>query len=107
MGEGVTVDLDPSHDLQVPTEEPQEEAVPAKPIRAPDEPSDKEYQCHLIGHLPYRSWCRWCVMGKGRNLAHKKIDAAKERLLPMVIQDFGFLGQKNEKTSPVLCMDQR
>ena len=34
--------------------------------RAPEEPSPEERARNEITHLPYQSWCAWCVMVKGR-----------------------------------------
>eukprot|EP00971_Amphidinium_carterae_P080768 1597769-Amphidinium_carterae.1 len=36
------------------------------------EPSRKERELHVAsGHVPYRSWCRACIAGKGRQDPHK------------------------------------
>ena len=33
--------------------------------------TDKQIEEHRATHLPYRSWCRWCVLGRGRGLQHR------------------------------------
>ena len=35
-------------------------------IRDPGQPTAKEHQEHMTTHRPYRSWCKFCVMGRGR-----------------------------------------
>ena len=37
----------------------------------PKMPSKEEVEKHNMSHLPFRSWCRHCVRGKGKELAHK------------------------------------
>ena len=33
-----------------------------------------EIDDHCIEYFPYRSWCRWCVEGRGRETAHRLVD---------------------------------
>ena len=47
-----------------------EEAPAAKARGIPDMPPLPERQQHRLLHLPYRSWCKWCVMGRGREERH-------------------------------------
>ena len=42
-----------------------EEAEPLKVAPSPTMPSAAEIEEHRISHIPYRSWCRECVMGRG------------------------------------------
>ena len=32
----------------------------------PKEPSEEERKDHALTHLPFRSWCRHCVRGRGK-----------------------------------------
>lgn len=43
-------------------------------VRAPREPSKEERDEHCLTHLPYRSWCRHCVRGRGREWPHRKVE---------------------------------
>eukprot|EP00971_Amphidinium_carterae_P045848 901944-Amphidinium_carterae.1 len=37
------------------------------------EPSARERETHISsGHIPYRSWCRACIAGRGRQDPHKR-----------------------------------
>ena len=38
-------------------------------IRGPGQPTVKGHQEHMITHRPYRSWCKFCVVGLGRSAA--------------------------------------
>ena len=44
-----------------------------KPVnmRDPKLPTEEERKEHEMTHLPYRSWCRHCVRGRGKDSAHK------------------------------------
>ena len=39
----------------------------------PGQPSDQQVEEHRTrGHIPYRSWCRWCNLGRGRGQPHRE-----------------------------------
>ena len=80
------------------------EAEVPRCVRDPGEPTAKERQEHDKSHLPYRSWCKFCVMGRGRDLPHK----ARERRddgVPIIAMDFFFLGEPDvEKTMPAVVI---
>ena len=44
-------------------------------IRDPGQKTVKEHQEHMITHRPYRSCCKFCVMGRGVNAPHRRSDA--------------------------------
>ena len=39
-------------------------------VREPGDPTPEERAQHELTHLPFRSWCRFCVMGRGRQEGH-------------------------------------
>ena len=53
-------------------EGPPLEGLPARELRQPEEPTEEERRRHELTHLPYRSWCKWCVLGKGRTTRARK-----------------------------------
>lgn len=57
-------------DEEVHAEEP--ESGIRKPIKManPKLPSELEIEEHELSHVPYRSWCRHCVRGRGKELPH-------------------------------------
>ena len=57
-------------DVQASEEVGDEEAIPAKAIPSPTQPTRKEIQEHVLTHLPPRSWCRHCLMRRGTSLPH-------------------------------------
>ena len=52
-------------------EETTEECKP-KIRTSPNQPTSREVEEHMITHVPYRSWCPYCVTGKSKADAHFK-----------------------------------
>ena len=79
-----------------------EEAVVPKQLRRPDQPSQKEIDEHRrAGHIPYRSWCKCCVAGRGIHDQHQA-GAEKNKLdksVPCVSLDFAFMGDEVTEAS--------
>ena len=48
-------------------EEEQQQAVSAKGIKSPDQPTQQERAEHNLTHLPFRSWCKQCVQQSTSN----------------------------------------
>ena len=44
-------------------------------IRGPGQRTAHEHQEHITTHRPYRSWCKFCVMGRGETSPHRRSDA--------------------------------
>ena len=41
-------------------------------VRAPRVPTQEERNAHEAMHIPHEEWCEVCMVGQGRNKAHKK-----------------------------------
>ena len=55
----------------------------------PGQPSHKQVEEHRTrGHIPFRSWCTWCNLGRGRGQPHR---ARPESTIPIVAIDYFFL----------------
>ena len=50
-------------------------SVQLRNIRDIGQPTAKELQQHMTTHRQYRSWCKFCVMGRGVNSPHRRSDA--------------------------------
>ncbi len=57
-----------------------EEAGSRKTLRIqdPHEPDEETREEHQRTHLPYRNWCRHCVMGRGKEMDHRRQGAPEE-----------------------------
>ena len=101
-----------------------EEVKPPKFLRNPGQPSKAEKEAHDALHVNYRSWCRYCVMGRGQHRPHlnnnqrntrqrrtgKKtvaeeapgsedekilVEDEDHACLPMISMDYCFMGSRN------------
>ena len=83
-----------------------QEAAAAKAVAAPAPytPTQEERDAHEISHWPYRAWCQFCIMGRGKNLDHKRLDAELSHDMETISMDFMYLGQNDESPFPVLAL---
>ena len=58
--------------IEIKVEEEEEEGIPAKQLPDPGRPSASEIECHRNDHWPFRSWCEFCVKGRGIGLQHSR-----------------------------------
>ena len=73
----------------------------------PKMPTDVERKEHEFTHLPYRSWCRHCVRGRGKEEACRR-GAGSEVRMPEVHLDFMFMGEEHGgKTLAILVAKER
>ena len=45
--------------------EENEEGIKATTKKAIDQPTAEEIEVHEVSHVPVRSWCKFCITGKG------------------------------------------
>ena len=51
-------------------EDVDQEVEPVRMAADPGQPTDRQIEEHRMSHRLPRSWCRWCVLGRGRGLQH-------------------------------------
>ena len=66
-----------------------EEAERVKHAADPGAPTAAQVEDHRKTHIPYRSWCKWCVLGRGRGIQHRK--SAGASAVPIIGVDYFFL----------------
>ena len=75
-------------------------------IRDPGQPTAMEHQEHMTTHRPFRSWCKFCVMGRGVNAPHRRSNAQDDLDgMPQVSMDYE--RDSEEQTPPVLVIRER
>jgi hypothetical protein len=94
-------DGDEGEEIKIETED-DAEVEPVKVATDPGKPTDKQIEEHRLTHLPYRSWCRWCVLGRGRGLQHRVRPGS---LIPIVGIDYYFLTGSGIKLRSELAMN--
>ena len=95
-----------------------DEAMKAKPLRSPMNPTKAEIEEHEITHLPYRSWCSHCVRGKAVDDQHRsQTKDTEEDAIPRISIDYCFWNnhgmlstwtqcseEERQKSCPILVM---
>ena len=79
-------------DVQASEEVGDEEAIPAKALTSPTQPTRKEIQEHVLTHLPLRSWCRHCRRERRTSLPHFRSETEGEHVVPTMSIDCFFMG---------------
>ncbi len=103
-GRGSGWSLDPLEDLiadieiTIEGDDNTEDVEPLKMAKDPKLPSAEEVAAHRqMGHIPYRSWCKFCLMGRGRGCQHRH---APGSMIPRIGVDYFFIvegGVKHRK----------
>jgi hypothetical protein len=71
-----------------------EDEVHPKVARDRKLPSAIDVACHECTHMPYRSWCKFCVQGRGRGEAHRQGHGST---VPIIGLDYFFLTESGVK----------
>ena len=79
IAEGQDVEIQEEQQIEV-------EALPEP--RDPGRPTKRQIEDHRRNHLPYRLWCKWCVLGRGRGFQHKRSHGS---CIPIVGRDYFFI----------------
>ena len=59
-------------DQEIAIKEESDEIEPLKMAPDPGQPTMKQQEQHrTCGHVPFRTWCKWCNMGRGRGHQHR------------------------------------
>lgn len=110
-GEGETVEGDAGEEIEeTPEEDPEEFGQRKTQTYAdPRKPSQRgEVDEHNITHLPYRSWCRHIVRGRGKQTDHRVQADADSRTVPEFHFDWCFPGEEEPgKKFTVLVVRKR
>ena len=70
----------------------------------PELPSKLEVERRFASnHVPYRDWCKMCVMGRATNSPHKKVNREEDDAVPTVSMDYTYLIEdEDENSNPIL-----
>ena len=67
-----------------------EDVQPLQTLTTPELPSREEIESHRVDHWPYRSWCKECVEGFGRERDH----VHRNQKVAIVSMDYAFVTPK-------------
>ena len=74
-------------------------------LAAPRTPTKAEREEHDVSHVPYRPWCRFCVMGRGLERRHLTQSGDRDDDRPRVFADYGHLS--GDSTPLLVAKDRR
>jgi len=66
------------------------EVQPLRTAPTPILPSAADIEEHRLTHWPYRSWCKFCNLGRGTGEQHRR-DAEKQRSIAIVGMDYWYI----------------
>ena len=90
--------------IQEENEEAKQDTEPLRVARDPQLPSRDDVESHRCTHIPFRSWCRHCVCGRGRGDPHlRRADASS---IPIVGLDYFFIDGEQVKTRKELDLPE-
>ena len=83
-----------------------QDCMPLRNIGDPRLPDAREVEEHNLTHVPYRNWCPHCVMGRGKDLDHRRSieDARRVREFSF---DYFFPGDEHGRKVTVLAGRER
>ena len=90
------------HSEEVEGEEVEHGKRDIKKMNDPRKPSEADVIEHNMTHLPYRSWCRHCVRGRGEELPH--LSGGDAPIIPEVHMDFCFMGDESGGETMVILV---
>ncbi len=64
------------------------EVEPMKMAKDPGQPTKRQVEEHRKFHILFRSWCKWCILGRGRGIQHRRTDGSR---IPIVGLDYFFI----------------
>ena len=70
----------------------EQEAQVPRVARSPREPTSLERQLHEITHIPMRSWCRHCMMGRSKDVYHARLGGGED--VPRIGMDYMFVSER-------------
>ena len=89
---------DAAGDTEVPKSDDEEEGVEAKGTRAVLRVTPEMREKHERTHCPFRSWCKYCIMGSSHKTPHKRDkEEAHKRGVPRISMDYFYMSQRDEE----------
>ena len=76
-------------------------------LRGPPRVSRQEREEHELTHVPYRSWCPYCVKGRARNTPHRRaVGQGRSEATPKVSMDYFYMSTADQlaNENPILVM---
>ena len=84
----------------------EEEWRKPKTLTSPMRVTAEEKTLHELTHIPYKPWCKYCVLARARNMAQGGKIEETEGGVTRVSMDYHFMGKDDEKAheNPMLVI---
>ena len=76
-------------------EDESSEAADVKQAVKPCTPPQDEVDKHMLTHLPYRSWCPYCVKGKSHGKHHSRKNTG-DKHIPTIVVDYMYMHESQD-----------
>ena len=96
-GDGIDGDKDKEKESRA---EVDEEVRKPRPAVRPYTPTKAEVYEHEVTHLPYRTWCKHCVRGRGVSTPHRQ-GSREEKMGITISLDYCFMNGEDEDEQDV------
>ena len=89
----------------VPEYEVDEEEVHSSGIqKTPMLPTQSEIDEHNVTHVPFRSWCPFCIRGRGLSSGHFAKKEPDDQQIPTLSVDYMFLGDESSRDTDLTVL---
>ena len=68
------------------------------------QPTKEEWDNHMRSHIPFRKWCSFCVKGKCKSGAHRRVRKSEEEIdkeVPVISVDYMGPKSKDQKSEKI------
>ena len=90
-------------EINVEAESEEEDAPELKHAANVSSPTKEQVEKHRVCHYPYRSWCKWCIMGRGIGRPHTK--STQESIVPIVGMDYFYITKEGVRRRDELAKE--
>ena len=90
---------------EVHIDESHEEAQPARFVSSPPSVSAEAMEQHRADHQPFRTWCKFCIMGRGLGQSHTA--SPEESSVAIVAQDYFYITSEGVQRRDELDLEIR
>ena len=84
-------------DVQIPMPSQSNSQVKPRGPKPVVGPSRKEWLDHQKLHVPFQNWCKYCVMGRGKERPHRQVPADQVGPIPLIELDASYIKVKEDE----------
>ena len=77
--------------------EVEEETAKVKIMRKPEDPTQEEFDTHMVTHMPFRAWCPHCVKGRAKAGPHRKLGKREICEIPTIGMDYTYMKSRADR----------